>query len=503
MEQKDFLELKNIHKSFSGNKVLSNISLTFRKGEIHSIVGENGAGKSTLMKIIAGIYRADSGEILKQGEKIAIKNPNDAHKQGIGIIHQELSVFDNMTIAHNVFVNREPTGWLGFIDWKKMRKEANTEFEKIGLRLNPDEKIEDHSVGIQQMVEIVKTLSLDAELLIMDEPTSALSIQETKILFELLFKLREEGRSIVFISHKLSEVLYLSDRISVLRDGCLMGTMAKGEADVAKIITMMVGRTIEQLYPPKAQDRAGRDVLEVIGLAKNKKFSDISFSLKQGEILGLFGLIGSGRTELAYAIVGADTTDSGKVLLDQQEVKFRSPRQAIKAGVCYLTEDRRSLGLFLNMSVEENMVSSSIDSISGPFGFLRPSASHKLGVTFLRMLDVIPKDPEKRVEFLSGGNQQKVLLGKWLATEPKVLIVDEPTRGVDVGAKVKIHKILRDLANQGMAILLISSDLPEILGVSDRIMIMHEGIQKGILENDDRVTEKVVMTRAFAERSQV
>jgi len=382
-----------------------------------------------------------------------------------------------------------------------MRDDANSEFAKIGISIDPKDKIEEHSVGIQQIVEIVKTLSLDAELLIMDEPTSALSIQETKILFELLFKLRDEGKSIIFISHKLSEVLYLSDRISVLRDGNLIGTMAKTEANVGQIINMMVGRNIDQMYPPKADDRTGKIILEVFDLAKNKKFTGISFSLKQGEILGLFGLIGSGRTELAYSIVGAEKIDSGKMVLEQQEVKFKSPRQAIKAGVCYLTEDRRSLGLFHNMSVEENISSSSIDKISDKFGFLNTSASNKLGLKFLRMLDVIPKDPDKRVEYLSGGNQQKVLLGKWLATEPKVLIVDEPTRGVDVGAKVKIHKILRDLANQGMAVLLISSDLPEILGVSDRIMIMHEGIQKAIIENDDQVTENMIMTRAFEERS--
>ena len=499
MEPKDFLVLHNINKSFSGNKVLNSISLTFNKGEIHSIVGENGAGKSTLMKIIGGIYSADSGEIVKNGELIAIKNPNDAYKYGIAIIHQELSVFDNMSIAHNVFVNREPIGLFGFIDWKKMREDANVQFEKIGISINPKEKIEEYSVGLQQIVEIVKTLSLNGELLIMDEPTSALSMQETTILFELLFKLKEKGTTIIFISHKLSEVLEVSDRISVLRDGNLIGTMTKDEANLPKLINMMVGRDIDQMYPTKTKDRDGKVILEAIDLVRHKKFSDISFSLKEGEILGLFGLIGSGRTELAYSIIGADKLDSGKIFLEQTEVKFKSPRQAIKAGICYITEDRRSLGLFLKMTVEENIASSSIDEISDKYGFINSSASNNLAIRFLRMLDVIPKDPGKKVELLSGGNQQKVLLGKWLATKPKVLIVDEPTRGVDIGAKAKIHVLLRDLANQGIAILLISSDLPEVLGISDRVMIMHEGIQKGILENDDQLTDKNVMTRAFNE----
>lgn len=497
----EIFELKNINKSFGRHKVLNDISLFFRKGEIHSIVGENGAGKTTLMKIIGGIYDADSGEILKNTKKLDIKTPIDAFNKGIGLIHQELSVFGNMSVSHNIFVNREPVNAFGFVNWKAMNQVTIREFEKIGLNINPEDKVEKYSVGIQQIIEIVKTLSLNAELLIMDEPTSALSNQETKILFELLFDLKVKGTSIIFISHKLSEVLYLSDRISVLRDGNLIGTLDRANANISKIINMMVGRSIDQLYPPKAKERNGKVVLKVINLSKTKEYSDINFSLKRGEILGLFGLIGSGRTELAYSIIGASKFDSGKILLDNSEIKFKSPRQAVNSGVCYLTEDRRNLGLFLIKSVEENISSSSMDSITNKYGLINSKASYETGEKYINLLDIVPKDPEIRVQDLSGGNQQKVLLGKWLATTPKVLIADEPTRGVDVGAKAKIHKMLRELANQGIAILLISSELPEVIGVSDRVMIMHEGVKKAILKNEGQITEKLVMEKAFEERS--
>jgi ABC-type sugar transport system ATPase subunit len=495
----DFIALQHISKSFSRNRVLNDISLTFKKGQIHSIVGENGAGKSTLIKIIGGVYDADEGEMYQKGQQVEIDNPNDAFDHGIGIIHQELSVFRNMTVAHNVFPNREPINSFGFIDWKKMNAMATEEFMKIGIQIDPQMKVRDLSVGMQQIVEIVKILSFNAEMLIMDEPTSALSAQETKILFDLLLKLRDQGTSIVFVSHRLAEVLYLSDQISILRDGNLVGTMSREEATEDKIIHMMVGRVIDQLYPPKAETHSEEKILEVRNLSRTKKFLDISFDLHRGEILGLFGLIGSGRTELAYSIIGADKIDSGGVFLEGRRLSLRSPRAAVQQGLCYLTEDRRNFGLFLNMSVKNNLVSSIIDSITDRFGMIRSRSSRQVSETFIDLLDVNPQDPEKQVEFLSGGNQQKILLGKWLATQPKVLIVDEPTRGVDVGAKAKLHNELRRLADDGIAILMISSDLPEVLGVCDRVMVMHEGRQKGILENHEPLEEETVMSLAFKE----
>ncbi len=496
----NFIELKNISKSFNRNLVLNDISLAFKKGNIHAVVGENGAGKSTLIKIIGGVYHADGGGIFQNGKKLEINTPNDAFAQGIGIIHQELSVFQNMTVAHNVFPNREPINKLGFIDWKKMNAMAKAEFDKIGIEIDPQKKVRDLSVGMQQIVEIVKILSFNAEMIIMDEPTSALSAQETKILFELLFKLKEKGTAIIFVSHRLAEILYLSDQISVLRDGNLVGTMTREEADTDKIINMMVGRVIDQLYPPKAAEHSEIKILEVNHLSRVNKFEDVSFSLHKGEILGVFGLIGSGRTELAYSLVGADKVDSGEMRLDGKPLSFKSPRSAVKHGLCYLTEDRRNYGLFLNMSVKNNLVSSIIDSISDRFGLIQSRSSKKISHVFIDLLDVVPQDPEKRVEFLSGGNQQKVLLGKWLATNPRVLIVDEPTRGVDVGAKAKLHNELRRLANEGIAILMISSDLPEILGVCDRVMVMHEGKQKGVLDNHKPLDEEMVMSLAFKEK---
>lgn len=496
-----FLELRNINKSFSGNKVLNNFSIVLNRGEIHSVVGENGAGKSTLMKIIGGIYAADSGEIYKNGERIEINNPNDAFRHGIGLIHQELSIFDSVSAAHNVFVNREPTRFLGFVNWKKMNADAVAEFDKVGLKIKALEKAEKFSVGIQQTIEIVKALSVNAELLIMDEPTSALSSQETDILFDLLFSLRDKGTTIIFISHKLSEVLALSERITILRDGNYMGTLERKDATVSQIISMMVGRTIDQLYPPKAVSREGEIIFEAKGLSRTGQFSDVNFSLRKGEILGLFGLVGSGRTELAHTLIGAQKGDSGEIYLENKKVQFRSPRQAVKAGVCYLTEDRRHQGLFLTMSVTENIASSSMDMVSDQYGFINQKKASDLSDKYINLLDVVPRDSDKKTFEFSGGNQQKILLGKWLATEPKVLIVDEPTRGVDVGAKAKIHFMLRDLANQGVAILLISSELPEILGISDRIMVMHEGYQKAILENEDGITEKKIMQKAFSERA--
>lgn len=493
------LALKGINKSFGGNHVLTNISLSLEAGEIHSIIGENGAGKSTLMKIIGGVYSMDSGEILIDGRRVTLRNPVEASAAGIGIVHQELSVADNMTVAQNVFVNREPTRFLGFVDFKKMNAMAEAEFQKIGIPIQPEMLVKDLSVGMQQIVEIVKVLSQNVRILILDEPTSALSDKETQNLFSLLETLKQRGTCIIFISHKLNEIQQISDRVSVLRDGNFIGTLSKGEIDENVIISMMVGRELGNLYPPKAKSRNGEVVLRTEHLTRNEKFYDVSLSFRAGEITGMFGLVGAGRTELAWSIFGADRIDSGKVFFEGREVRFRSPEQAIKAGLGYLSEDRKRMGLFVSMDVKDNIVVTSLNKVSSKLGMLNRKKIAQIAGEHVESLEIHPEHCEDvLISRLSGGNQQKVLFAKWLQVGPKILIVDEPTRGVDVGAKAKIHSILRELADSGMAIVMISSELPEILGLSDTVAIMNEGRLMDVMENDG-LTEEDVVAKAFGQ----
>lgn len=492
------VRVEGISKSFGGHKVLDDISLSFHYGEIHSVCGENGAGKSTLMRIIGGIHRADSGTIWVQGEEMRPNSPRDAFLRGIGIVHQELSLSDNMSVQHNVFVNREPTGPLGFIKWREMQEQTEAVFQRFGVQVDPRTKVSMLPFATRQMVEIAKILSMDVDVLILDEPTSALSDRESQALFELLLSLRQEGKAIIFISHKLDEVQQISDRVTVLRDGRLVGTLAREQASTGKIVSMMVGRDIDEFYPPKAKRRDGRVLLEAFELSRDAKFKDISFDLRVGEILGLYGLVGSGRTELALSLVGADRLDSGSVRLAGVPFSPKSPKQAVNNGLCYLSEDRKQLGLFLEMSLADNVVSSSLENVCGPLGAMQTKRIEAIASKLVEQLDVIPKRIDSVVSRLSGGNQQKVLLAKWLATNPRILVVDEPSRGVDIGAKSKIHFLLRKLADSGMAVLMISSDLPEILGLSDRIMVMHEGQVRGILENVD-LTQEVIMNIAYGE----
>lgn len=491
------LEVNHITKSFGNNKVLTDISIQFEKGEIHSIIGENGAGKSTLMKIIGGIYQADGGELLMEGQKITMHNPIEAYKHGIGIVHQELSIAGNMTVAQNVFVNHEPVNRFGLIDWEKLYRNTEAEFRKIGAAIDPKVPAGSLSVGMQQMIEISKVLSKDVKVLILDEPTSALSDNEIENLFKLLYELRNKGKLIIFISHKLNEITKISDKVSVLRDGVCTGTLEKEEIDVQTIIRMMVGRNIENLYPPKAKRRDGKAALRVEHIGRREKFSNVTFEIRYGEITGMFGLVGAGRTECAFSVFGADKIDSGQVYFEGKPVKFKNPSQAIREGICYLSEDRKALGLFMDMTVKENVVASCLKEISSRFQFMNETKAGAKTASYIKSLEIHPDEcSAHKVKNLSGGNQQKVLFAKWLAAEPKLLIVDEPARGVDVGAKAMIHAILRKLADNGMAIWMISSELPEILGVSDRIIVMHEGGCRGILENDN-LTEEFVMKTAF------
>lgn len=497
------LEVRNISKVFANNKVLTDVSISFEAGEIHSIVGENGAGKSTLMKIIGGIYSSDGGEIFVDGNPVQIQSPSEAFKTGIGIVHQEMSIAENMTVAQNVFVNREPTNKLGFINWKELYKNTDAEFKKIGIKVNPKVKAGSLSIGMQQIVEIVKILSQKVRILIMDEPTSALSDKEVDNLFRLLTKLKENGTLIIFISHKLKEITYLSDRVSVLRDGRFIGTLEKKEIEIPIIINMMVGRNIDNLYPEKAKPGNRKEVLRLEHVSRKGKFEDVSFSLHAGEITGMFGLIGSGRTELAYSVFGADCFDQGVVYLNGEKIAAKSPIKAVEKGIGYLSEDRKSLGLFLDMSVKDNTVATVLQKLCNKLSILNDQQAADTTRQYIEELQIHPKDCSMfKVKNLSGGNQQKVLLAKWLVSQPKLLIVDEPTRGVDVGAKSMIHFMLRTLAERGMAILMISSELPEVIGLSDRVIVMHEGRCKGVLENVE-LTEEKIMTCAFREEEDV
>lgn len=491
------LELKNINKSFADNLVLSDVSLSFHAGEIHSIVGENGAGKSTLMKIIGGIYRADGGAVYLNGKLANMRNPIDAYRAGIGIVHQELSLADNMTVAQNVFANREPIGPIGFVRWKKLYQDTENEFQKIGVAIKPDVLVKTLSIGMQQIVEIVKVLSQNINILIFDEPTSALSDSEAQNMFSLLVKLKEQGKLIIFISHKLNEVCHISDRVSVLRDGKYIGTLEHGEIEEDRIISMMVGRDLSNLYPPKSSKLNGDIVLETKNLSRVDKFHDVSITVRSGEILGIFGLVGAGRTEFAYSLFGADRIDSGKVTFEGEDVTFKSPTDAIAKGVCYLSEDRKRLGLFVNMIVANNIVASSLKKFINRSGFLEFDKMQVVSLEYVERLNIQPANCiSNYVSNLSGGNQQKVLLAKWITTNPKLLIVDEPTRGVDVGAKAKIHSILRDLAEAGLGIIMISSELPEILGLSDRVAVMNNGKLITVLDNND-LSEEMILNKAF------
>ncbi len=488
------LEAKRIDKGFSGNPVLRAVSFDVFPGEVHALVGENGAGKSTLMNVLTGNHRPDAGEIVMDGRPVRLVDPAAARAAGIGIVHQELSLSPNMTVAENIYCRREPTRFPGFIDWKKMRRDAAELFSRIGLDIDPNVRAGTLSVAWQQMVEIAKALSLNARVLIMDEPTSALSDAEIDHLFGIIRHLRERGVGIVYISHKLSEVFAVADRVSVLRDGQLVKTMPAGATDANEIIRLMVGRDMKDLYPPKAT-AVGEEIFRVEGLTLPGKVADVSFSLLRGEILGFAGLVGSGRTETARAIFGAERPSGGRIYLHGREMSIRGPGDAIRQGVCYLSEDRKEFGLFLTMSVRRNIASASLRSFASGADILDFAAIRERSREYLDLLDIRPRNDNLNIINLSGGNQQKAMLAKWLAAKPQILIADEPTRGVDIGAKAKIHQYLRDLAEHGVGVIVISSELPEALGLSDRVLVFREGRVSADMRNDN-LTQAEVMRHA-------
>jgi len=490
------LQLRGISKSFGRNQVLSDVSLAVRAGQVHALVGENGAGKSTLMNIIGGIHRPDAGAVLLGGRPVSFAGPLQAIKSGVSIVHQELSLAPNLSVAQNIFSHREPVTRLGFIRWRELYRLAEDILSRMGLHIDVTRPAASFSVAVQQLVEIAKALSQNARILIMDEPTSALSDHEIERLYGIIGDLKSQGVAVVFISHKLGEVLKVADEVSVLRDGLLVGTLPAEQASRDEIIRMMVGRHIDDIYPPKPEGEGG-ELLSVHGLTREPAFRDVSFTLRRGEILGLAGLVGAGRTEVARAVFGADRPDSGSLLLEGKPALNSSPAEAISRGICYLTEDRKALGLFLKMPVRANITGASRRSFAGAAGMLKHDRIRRESMGYVDELGIRPFDDLAKVVSLSGGNQQKVLLAKWLCAGPKVLIVDEPTRGVDVGAKAQIHRRLRELADQGIGVIVISSELPEVLGLSNRVAVFREGRLAAVLEGDE-ATQETVMRYATA-----
>ena len=485
------LSINGITKSFAGNKVLDDINLEIQQGSVHALVGENGAGKSTLVKIVGGIYQPDSGTVSIGGRTVHFADPHDAINHGISIVHQELSLAPKMSIAQNVFSHREPVSRSGFIKWTELYGRTRELLESLGLDIDPRRPVGGLSVGVQQLIEIAKALSTNAKVLILDEPTSALSEKEVDILYKVIEDLKSRGVTSIFISHKLPEVFKVADVISVRRDGRLVGTVRKDETTPDEIIRMMVGRPLGDMYPAKSAE-VGESILSVESMTRVPAFSDINLQLFRGEILGFSGLVGSGRTVVARAIFGADRIDSGKIMLDGKEVKIGSPWDAIRHGICYLTEDRKDLGLFLTKTVRSNIVSSSLSKFVTRDGFLRKRDIEHSSRHFVDYLGVRPSDDRALAVNLSGGNQQKVLLAKWICAGPRVLIVDEPTRGVDVGAKSEIHHHLRQLAESGVGVIVISSELPEILGLSDRIAVFNEGRIAAFIDGKGATQEDVI-----------
>jgi rhamnose transport system ATP-binding protein len=484
------VELRGISRSFGGVQALSEVDLELRAGEIHALVGENGAGKSTLVKILTGVHQPDAGEIFFEGEPQRIGGAHAAQVLGIAAMYQEPSVFLDLTVAENIFAGRRPRGALGSVDWSRMNRDAAAVLGELSVDFGPDTPVRGLGVADRQLLEIAKALSTDARVLIMDEPTAALSPREVDNLFRVARGLRERGVAVVFISHRLEEVGAISDVVTVLRDGRHIATRPASELSQAEIVRLMVGRSLEALFP-KEDAEIGDAALELRGFTRHGVFAGVSFAVRRGEILGLAGLVGAGRSEIARSLFGIDPHDAGEVLIAGRPYRPRSPRAALRRGLAYLPEDRLGQGLVQTMSVAANCSMAVLPRLT-PGGFLRPRIERRLARRFIERLRIRAFSPAQEVHTLSGGNQQKVVLSKWLAAEPRVLVLDEPTRGVDVGAKADVHRTISSLAAQGLAIVLISSELPEVLGMSDRIVVLREGRVAATLEGAEATSERVM-----------
>ena len=496
MASAQLLSLSGVSKEFPGVKALSNVHFDLNEGEVHAIVGENGAGKSTLMKILSGIYKKDSGEIIYKGKSVSIPNPFEAQKLGISIIHQELNLMPHLTVAENIFIGREdrfPGGV--FLNNKKLVDATIALLAELGLALNPNDIVGELTIAKQQMVEIAKAVSYRGSVIIMDEPTSSLTPAETDALFKIIRSLKAAGKGVVYISHRLEELEKITDRITVLRDGEYVKTLTTTQTSIPEVISLMVGRKVDQDQRPTNRSIGSEIVLQVKNLSDQHLLRDISFDLRKGEILGFAGLMGAGRTELARAIMGADPKTSGTITLRGTEVKIKQPSDAVAVGIGYLSEDRKRFGLLLNQDITFNVILSSIPRFSNKLGFLKVKSAAGIARDVIAQLRVRTPSERQFLKNLSGGNQQKVVIAKWLTRDCDVLIFDEPTRGIDVGAKDEIYRLLTGLAEEGKSIIMISSELPEVLRLSDRIAVMCDGRLTGIIDNKD-AKQNIIMELA-------
>ncbi|CAM3982001.1 sugar ABC transporter ATP-binding protein [Mesobacillus zeae] len=485
------IEMKGISKAFGPNKVLNGVDFDLRAGEIHALMGENGAGKSTLMKILTGIYHRDAGIIHVKGKKSQYKSAKEAEAGGISVIHQELNMIPYLTVAENMFLGKELTrGKTGILKTKEMNVKTAEYLKRLGVEIDPEAEAGSLSVGQQQMVEIARAVAANSDILIMDEPTAALTDREIDALFIVIDGLRRQGVGIVYISHRMEEIFTMCDRITVLRDGQSIGTRETDATDFEEIVKMMVGRELGERFPART-GTPGEDKFRVEGLTSEGRFENINFSVRSGEILGVAGLMGAGRTEIMDTIFGKKPIKSGSIFIDGKKMKIRHPHDAIKAGIGYITEDRKDEGLVLGLSVRENMVLTNLKRFSGS-GVMNPKKETDFVDNMIQKLKLKTSGREQTVKSLSGGNQQKVVIGKWLGIDPQVLILDEPTRGVDVGAKKEIYNIMNELTKKGVAIIMVSSELPEILGMSDRVMVVHEGKVTTILDREEADQEKIM-----------
>ena len=484
------IEMRGIDKSFDSNQVLKQAGFTLESGEVHALMGENGAGKSTLMKILTGVYTKDAGTVLVDGKEVNYKNPQEAEKAGIVFIYQELNVMFDLTVEENLFMGKEIHGKFGICDKKAMQKKAQEALNILGVNISPKTVMAELSVGQQQMVEIFKALMADAKVIIMDEPTAALTQSETVALFKVIESLRKKGVSMVYISHRMEEIFELCDRITVLRDGSYIGVKNIPETNMNEIVKMMIGREIGERYPSR-NVKIGKEVLKVKELTRKGTFHDVNFSVRAGEVLGVSGLMGAGRTEIMQAIFGNLSYESGTIEIDGKEVKISNPRQAMEHGIGFITEDRKTEGLMLDKSIRENISLCNLRRISKSSVISR-EAEKNMVAEAIKDLHIKCFGSYHECNNLSGGNQQKVVLAKWILTNPKILILDEPTRGVDIGAKKEIYSIINKLAAQGVAIIMVSSELPEVLGMSDNIMVVREGEVRGIISYEEANQERVM-----------
>jgi len=504
----ELLRVENLIKKYPGVTAVNNVSFHVNGGEVLALLGENGAGKSTVSKMISGVEQPDSGRIIIEGKEVHFASALDAIKKGVSMVHQELSTVGEMNVAENIFINRQPINTIKFIDWKKLYKDTRTLLEEFNLKIDPHTQVKRLSVGTQQLLEIIRATSTDAKLIILDEPTSSLAESQVKMLFNIIKNLKKKGYGLIYITHKLEEVMEIADRIVVLRDGCFVAEKEVKETNVNDIVTMMVGREIKQFFGEELKKREISEnyYLEVQNLTSRNFYHDISFGVKKGEIVGIGGLIGAGRTEMALGIFHAHKRD-GKILLDGKELKINSPGDAIKNGFAYVTEDRKKLGLYLDYPIERNIPVMQYDKFSNRLGSINWRKVNTYVKKEIEEFNIATPSEKQLIGHLSGGNQQKCLLAMWMGLNPKVIIVDEPTRGIDVGAKSEIYQMLKNLAEEGKSIIVISSELPELMGICDRIIVMHEGSISGSVNksefSEDRIMQLATGVKCIKEESAV